>query len=269
MDTSLWDLYFQSVDDFGFEDSWISEDVLADKRIHAGSRHGSSNGEWARRLLVTEASEKVMVKACWHLHKQMPEVVRRKLGKDKVVDMATQAAAHQSFVDDATSDGVMIVEAQNEVEAAFVENDMHYCTALSCAIAEKKPGVSAKDLPLFRQFYLAKAAKEGKNNNVSPHASIRADAVQLEHKRFAILKEGVECDLEVREVYQMKLDDLDTRSYHTRMEHLQRRDQKAAEAAADIFDNHCYLAVWNSGAIVGKNWDCFGRKKIPYTPTSG
>ena len=81
--------------------------------------------------------------------------------------------------------------------------------------------------------------------------------MQLEHKRFAILKEGAECDLEVREVYHMKLEDLETRSYHTRMEHLQHRDQKAADAAADIFDNHCCITVWNSGIIGGKKLGSF------------
>jgi hypothetical protein len=247
MEAAVFDVYFASIDLTGFEDSWCSEDVLADKRIHAGHRHGSSAGDWSRRVVVSNESEKLMVRNCQQQHSDTPEPLRRKLAKDKVVELSALATLHYSCMGDVKEAGCLDEVSYSKCVHAFASNDVNHMTSLQCAYAEKKPGFQAKDIPLFKEL-LQKKLDASKGNAPGVRISVHADAIQLDQKKFMVVAEGIHCDLEARVIYKAKLDDLDNRMYHSRQEFLQNRDAEARKVAEKILSTYVKVATWNAGS---------------------
>ena len=81
----LLDAYIADVQTWGWENSWIHEDALGEKKLHAGAQHGCHTAEWGRRLRVTVASELLMIKHCTARHAETPAALRRKVPEDSTI----------------------------------------------------------------------------------------------------------------------------------------------------------------------------------------
>ena len=82
---SILSAYIADVQSWGWENTWMHEDALGEKKLHVGAQHGCHTAEWGRRLRVTENSEKLMIKHCNMRHSETPACLRKKIPKDSII----------------------------------------------------------------------------------------------------------------------------------------------------------------------------------------
>ena len=79
------DAYIEDVQSWGWDNTWMHEDALGEKKLHVGAQHGCHTAEWGRRLRVTVNSELLMIKHCNSRHVETPVTLRKKISKESII----------------------------------------------------------------------------------------------------------------------------------------------------------------------------------------
>jgi hypothetical protein len=85
LSTEILDAYINDVQSWGWENTWMHEDALGEKKLHVGAQHGCHTAEWGRRLRVTVNSELLMIKHCNGRHVETPATLRKKIPKESII----------------------------------------------------------------------------------------------------------------------------------------------------------------------------------------
>ena len=252
--------YLTHVQEMGFDGCAWTEEVLAERKIHVGHRHGSNTTAWSRRTLVTERSEYWMILFCQAMYLDAPRETRRKLSKDTVIDASCTAAFLDSCMDDLRSAGVT---EQLHLEAAitpFLNNDVGFLLELNCAMAEKKPTFAVTEISSFKKIIAA--ATSSTASSLSAAGRPTTDASMLAKKQFELDVETLNVDAEVVCMFAKKLEDQELHLYHTKLQHVEQRESKATKMAESICKSHTQIVFSDKAVDVLQSYELWEKNMM-------
>ncbi len=236
---SVLERYLTHVQDHGWDHTCWNEDVLGEKRIHVGFKHGANTAAWSRRTIVSEASELMMIEHCEKLWEDTPGVLRRKFTKDMVINVSAVAAFIESCVQDLRAMGLDPASVEKS-RAPFLQNDLNFTLEVQKAMQDKSPDFCVDSILYFKgliQNYQDSTVADAS----SKKGRLISDALIIERKRFDIDMEAVTCDLHLVHMFRRKLEDREAHLYHTKLSWRSQRQQQARDIASQVLKKSCYF----------------------------
>ena len=212
------------------------EDAFGNKRVLPGPPPRTAMPEdWTKRLQITPESFDLAIQ--YFIAAAERSVVKKKVDKITLETGMQMAALILSVSKELRSSTPLPDAASDQLVAAFVAGDPSLEVELQCAVAEKTPGWSMKQLTAVQELLQEFTSKVEDARVPVAAESVKIQAGHLMAEEFALLEKKVEHDLHLVKVWGQKVRDRESQIYYERLHHKEARRAKAAGAAADLFSS--------------------------------